>query len=390
VSLISDALKTAQRQRSEAVPTRPEIPVLGGFFPDAGHRREASGRWRGAAAGGVIGMLLLAGVVGAREWRALHAPVAKIGAGSLLRLPPAPVIQQRVPAQTAAPAPRADSAVAAAQQGEQVARVAAPSVGVASGKPEGAVSQTGAPTRPSAFAQRQVMREPPAPAPSAQAQGSVQPAAASPPAPTSNGVRVSVQGGAQDASDRLLEMARDAQRQGNDAAAEDVYRKAVATHQANAEIYNNYAALLADRADTVRAISMYRLAIALDPTYVDAWANLGTLFDASGDHRQATGVFQQVLKLDSTNVAAREGLAEQYQALGDVAVARKLLEQVTRQAPDNARAHYTLAVLLDGQHDAAGAMREYGLFLETARDRYPAVYSDRVRARIAALSGKKP
>jgi tetratricopeptide (TPR) repeat protein len=120
---------------------------------------------------------------------------------------------------------------------------------------------------------------------------------------------------------------------------------------------------------------------------VDAWSNLGTLLDAMGNHRQATGVFQQVLKLDSNNVAARNGLAEQYQALGDVASARKLFEQVTRAAPEFARAHYELAVLLDGQGDAAGATREYGLFLQTARGKYPQVYEDRVRARIAALAG---
>jgi Tfp pilus assembly protein PilF len=234
-----------------------------------------------------------------------------------------------------------------------------------------------------------------APDPKPQATSITPPAAvaAAPAANSANagtgGLHMNVQGGARDMADRLLQQARDAQRQGNVDAAEDVYRRAVATHQADAEIYNNYAALLADRGDSARAISMYKLALGLDPTYVDAWSNLGTLFDAMGDHRQATGVFQQVLKLDSTNTAARNGLAEQYQALGDVASARKLFEQVTRAAPEFARAHYELAVLLDGQGDAVGAVREYGLFLQTAKGRYPRMYEDRVRARIAALSGGK-
>jgi len=370
VSLITDALKTAQRQRSDSLPNGPEIPVLGGFFPDSGHRREPTGRWRGAAAGGAIGLLLLVGAIGVREWRGMHQPGATLAPRAALPIRPQTIAAPKPrESQTVVALARTDSTPAARQQGEQTPRTVAPPQRVAVTHPD--------PVAPPAPRQAPLIAQP-APAPA-------RAASASP-----SGVRVSVQGGAQDTSDQLLEQARSAQRQGNDAAAEDVYRRAVASHQANAEIYNNYAALLADRGDTTRAISTYKLALALDPTYVDAWANLGTLFDASGDHRQATGVFQKVLALDSTNVAAREGLAEQYQALGDLSAARKLLEQVTRQAPDHARAHYALALLLDGQHDTTGATREYSLFLQTARDRYPQVYSDRVRARIAALSGKKP
>lgn len=374
MSLITDALKTAQRQRSDSAPVQPQIPVLGGFFPDSGHRREPAARWRGAAAGGAIGLLLIAGAFSVREWRALHQPDAATGSGAALPLRSATLAATKPRATQTIVAPtRSDSAPAAAQQGEQMPKTIAPPARVAAAKPDPVARAIARPSH--AIAQ---------PAPT------IAPPMAAPASVPPSGVRVSVQGGIQDASDRLLEQARSAQRQGNDAAAEDVYRRAVASHQANAEIYNNYAALLADRGDTTRAINTYKLALALDPTYVDAWSNLGTLFDASGDHRQATGVFQKVLALDSTNVAAREGLAEQYQALGDLSAARKLFEQVTRQSPDYARAHYQLALLLDGQSDAAGATREYSLFLQTAGDRYPQVYSDRVRARIAALSVKKP
>jgi Tfp pilus assembly protein PilF len=399
MSLISDALKTAQRQRSDGAAPRPEIPVLGGFFPDNGHRRDTSARWRGAAAGGAIGLLLVSGAIGVREWRAMHTPAVTSEA---TRLPPLPAAKLPVTSGGAASAAvtRHDSTAAAKQQGER-ARVVSPPVGVAFDNSVAERTNRAVPgatvQRPAAAVQHPPVRATtPANSPVAAQTAApipVIPPAASGPATNggANGVHVSVQGGARDAADRLLEQARGAQREGNDAAAEDVYNRAVATHQANAEIYNNYAALLADRGDTAGAISKYKLALALDPTYVDAWSNLGMLFDASGDHRQATGVFQQVLRLDSTNATAREGLAEQYQALGDVGSAIKLLEQVTRQAPDYARAHYTLAVLLDSQHDTTGATREYSLFLQTGRDRYPQAYSDRVRARISVLAGgKKP
>lgn len=402
MSLISDALKTAQRQRASRDTPLPQVPILGGFFPAPPRTRGTTTRWRGAAAGGAIGLLLLVGAFGVREWKAMHAPVLKLGPLPLPRVEQPPARQQpsAAPHATSA-APNAPAT--AAQQGEQIAAPrqtvaqtpnqtpkpgdagARSSVATQHVPPAGTGAVAGSPTAP-----RVVAPSPVAPA-------TVAPAATSAGVPTqaaagkTGALRVNVQGGAQDMSDRLLQQARDAQRQGNVDAAEDVYRRAVATHQADAEIYNNYAALLADRGDSARAITMYKLAIGLDPTYVDAWSNLGMLFDAMGDHRQATGVYQQVLKLDSTNVAARNGLAEQYQALGDLTSARRLFEQVTRSAPDFARAHYELAVLLDGQSDTTGAVREYGLFLQTARGKYPQLYEDRVRARIAALSGgKKP
>lgn len=390
MSLITDALKTAQRQRTDSLPAKPGIPTLGGFFPDSGRRREPSARWRGAAAGGAIGVLLLIGAGGVREWRAMHPARLPVGIGAALPRPAAtlaaPKSNSVVPTH---PVTHSDSIPAAAQQGEQVGRAAVPPAIAAA-----------APAHETRSARRSADVAPgPAPAPSqssAPAATTTHPTTqAAPPAPvvpssSSNGVQVSVQGGVQDASDRLLEQARDAQRQGDVAAAEDVYRRALTTHEASPEIYNNYAALLADRGDTTRAITMYKLAITLDRTYADAWSNLGTLLDAAGDHRQATGVFQQVLKLDSTNVAAREGLAEQYQALGDYSAARKLFERITREAPDYARAHYEMALLLDGMKDSTGATREYTLFLQTSHGRYPQVYSDRVRARISALSPRKP
>ncbi len=397
MSLISEALKTAQRERSERIGVPPaQRDLVEGFFP-IGRTVESGPSSRRAVAVtlGIVAVVVI-GAAGVLRFRSapsrdrvksVSAPVAaNSGAAPSAVTSPPPSAPTTVssPADVGPIAARSDPS---ATPGDS-ARVAAPTPAPASdGRSSRAASTAAAPdptTRPlspstkapaATAGDSAAANKPPAP-----------PAAASPAQPpvSRTPIEITIEGGARRPVDRLAYDALVAQRQGNFDRAQELYERAIAGSP-TADVFNNYGVLLLQRGDTAAAVLMYRRAVKLDPDKIEAWANLGDALDARGIHAEATSAFQQVLKLDPGNVRARIQLAAQYTALGALGEARRILEELTRSAPKDPAGHYALATLLVQQRDVPAALREFEQFLQLAPGVYDLKTIDAVKAYVATI-----
>lgn len=383
MSLITEALKTAQREKAERGGPSMERKLLEGFFPYSGGGDAPENRrtmlWVGA---GVAVLLAAAGGGALYLRRASAAP----------SVPP----HASTPAATA---PLIKAPVNPSQPVVQAGNSKSSAVGVAkqpvSGKPQpessnAAISATTLPApieHPRAAARRQAVSQVSIPisrdsSPPRIAQEAA-PTAAVPPS------NVTVSASAPRAGDQLFADAYAAQQAGNLDRAQELYEKAIQTPPVSADVFNNYGALLVQRGDVDGAIRMYRRALAIDHDNVKAWINLGAALDQNGIHAEATSAFEQVLKLDANNVPVKLKLADQYQALGDSASAKRLISEAIRIAPKDPMAHYEMAALLERQRDIAGALREYDAFLEFGANAFSADQLDQIRRHEVTLRGRR-
>jgi tetratricopeptide (TPR) repeat protein len=187
------------------------------------------------------------------------------------------------------------------------------------------------------------------------------------------------------AANPYVQQAIGAQRRGDLVSAQELYAKALALSPDNAELHNNLGALHRTLGSLQQAEEAYRRAIALDRTLASAWSNLGVVLDARGRGREATGAFQESMRLDPANAATKVNLAIQYHASGLLQDARNLLEDAIRKDPSMSEAHYALARVLESQGVRARAVREYNLFLTTSAGRFPEL-EERVRRHINQLT----
>jgi hypothetical protein len=97
---------------------------------------------------------------------------------------------------------------------------------------------------------------------------------------------------------------------GNFAVAEDYYRRAIALSGGHAQVYSNYANLLAKRGCAEEAERLYRLAIAQDPVAPVTHSNLGVLLADCGREDEAEQCFRQALALNPDYPLARMNLAQ--------------------------------------------------------------------------------
>jgi Tfp pilus assembly protein PilF len=394
MSLISEALKTAQRERSERVGAAPaERHLVEGFFPlGAPVRDEAKSRRNYAMLIVVVAIVGIGGAAVLRMRKPSSVPLKPIALPALPNQ--APVAAPPAPAPVLAIGPAAAPAgIATSDVGRTVAeaptRGASPATAVAAPDPRDASRVVTAP--PTAGGVRADVAGQAKPQPDTSSaiagRGAVAPAPSAvltrqsaPPAE----VRVTVEGGTRRPTDLLAVEALTAQQQGNFDRAQELYERVIAGAP-TADVFNNYGVLLLQRGDTAAAILMYRRAVKLDPTKIEAWANLGEALDQRGIHAEATSAFQQVLKLDPTNVRARVQLAAQYSTLGSPGDARRILEELTRSVPRDPAGHYALAGFLVTQRDIAGAVREFDQFLQLAPGVYDQRTLDTVKAYVASI-----
>lgn len=398
MSLIADALKTAQRESAKrGAPSSANTRSTEGFFAYRKTRSDArSTRLFVIAGAGVAGLVALGVVLYARS----GTPVKKPAASPTLMADAVPVPAAAVPV-VPAPAPDSVGAKSAMFQFEERAGATASnapltlrplasttpppapeafdrSSSTASGSGTAAAQQpgTGAAAVPQT-AQSQAPDSDTSPRPEA---------ARAPAARSGSGsLRITVEGGSTDrATAGLGQQALEAQRRGDVARARQLYERILAQGGATAEVYNNLGALERGAGNLTAAVEQFRNAIALDRAYAPAWSNLGIVHDATGKRVDATAAFQQALKLDPGNVATKLNLALQYRASGLPDDARRLLDDVVRTAPDFAEGHYALGQVLEDAGDRPGAIRQYELFLKAAGTRLPAA-SESVRRHLAQL-----
>jgi Tfp pilus assembly protein PilF len=369
MSLISDALKTAERQQRSRGSAPAEHPFFDGYFPHTASNHPALTRNVLLAGGAIIvvGLVTSLSVMRLRAEPATLRPVAPHAAKAAAVRP----TEQLAPRHLVVTAGSTASSAVVLPAPRPAARTeSAPPAPIS--HRANRVSTSAAPT--SAATAADSLATP--------VSVVTQPAVASSTPPA---VQITVDAAAPRPVDAIMTQALAAQRHGDYAAAKDLYDHAIKVGPVSAALYNNYGALLHDMGNSRDAVAMLRLALSLDQTFASAWVNLGNAQDALGDRGGAVSAYNQALKLDPSNRDSKVGLAWEYIAIGSFLDARRLLTDVLRASPDFAPAHYALGQALEGDKDLTGAVREFSRFLELGgASAKPGLEAD-VRAHIAAL-----
>jgi DNA-binding transcriptional MerR regulator len=119
-----------------------------------------------------------------------------------------------------------------------------------------------------------------------------------------------------------------------------------------------------ERGDDEAAAQAYRDAVAAEPGLASAHANLGVLGYRRGDRDAARAAFERALELDPELPEARFNLANLLEDLGETELAIAELRRVCWSAPDFADAHYNLGLLLARIGGVAQAQQHLERYLE--------------------------
>ena len=388
MSLISDALKEAQRSHSERRGSKSAPELVDTFFPYPEGRKARRSASNGVLMSGAALTFVVLVIVGATWARVRRSPdrlppllPQPIVARSVGVAPPAaPVSADSLPAGRVSAAPatvaqpnlsaiaprRADAHDVAKPAQRDLASPKHAATQVASADTARAVKDSGS-------AQKVVARAP-VQLPPVQQQGV-----------TSPSVRVVVDAGGSRPSDSLFRQAFAEQTRGNFERAKELYERAIALPQASAQTFNNFGVLLLQSGNQLGASEMFKQALKRDDRNVDAWINLGDSYNAIGHHAESMAAFARAAQLDASSVAVRMRLATEYQAIGDTAVAHRMFDEIVQSAPKDAGVHYTYGKFLQTQRDFRGAIREYQSFVELAPGKFSAENIAMIRRYIVTL-----
>ena len=372
MSLIADALKAAQLEKSQQLPARPKMsPEQRGFFAysqKSGQRRAGMPR---AVTYGLIGLGAL-GLVAALV--ALLVSTSTPATTASAAPTPSPISAPVVSAPVLIPStsqaadgvtPFSQAAPPLTQSDDSFSDNSPPASSYP-GRSEAVIVPRQAPD-PAPIAsvpEGEVVARPALDTPiGVKAVATTPEAAVRRPAGT---LRITMESPVSRDPGPLFQEALAAQRRGDVGLARDLYNRALARNPNNAELHNNVGTLYKASGELDRAEQSYRRAIALSPRLAAAWSNLGALLNARGRTKEATAALQQALIIDPANAATKVNLAIQYQAAGMHGDARLLLEEAVRANPLAPEPHYALAGSLEKLGDRQGAIRQYDLFLATA------------------------
>jgi Flp pilus assembly protein TadD len=345
VSLINDALKTAQREkRSGASPVSEGQPLLDGFFPyvsTAPSRRRSRRSVTLAAGAAVVVVLLVA------TWLVVRTP--RRTAGSPSANAPSLVTPRQA---TQKPTSRAPGTMA----GRPASTAGIDSV---DGTPQPAPF---VPPRANASASRAVT------APDRVILRSA--------VPTSSRVDSAIARPEQMLS-RTPPPARATSRQpdyeaqatalfnlGDLKGARDNF--ALATRLApTARAWTNYGVTLQKLGDLNGASAAYQSAIGIDGNYLEAWLYAGRLAVRMGEPDKAIPLFQRARSINPKHSEVNTELAELEWNANNVSESRRFADEAVRANASNARAHWFLAISADKQNDSDVAIREFTAYLQT-------------------------
>ena len=380
MSLISEALKEAQRSHSQHQDLKGPVALGDTFFPyPEGHKSARSSNVALLVSGLAVIVLVIGGAVVARVRRHPSAGIPALIGHVPLRVVPPPIIPDTaVPADTihVASAPSMPAASPAdnsnVQRPPAAPRVIAQSVSSAA-KPKAAPAQpTAAPAADTVLARSDATHTPPAlPAP--------QHVAASP------GVHVVLDAGSARPTDSLFKQAFAEQTRGNFERSRELYERVIAVPQAPAEAFNDYGVLLLQNGNLLGASEMFKQALKRDDKNVDAWVNLGDSYNAIGHHAEAMGAFGRAGQLDASSIAVKVRLAAEYQAIGDTAVAHRMYDEAAKLSPRDPSVHYNYGKFFQAQRDFRSAIREYQLFVDLAPGKFSAENIAMIRKYIVML-----
>ena len=390
MSLINDALKEAQRERSVRADARAPGPFVENVFPYPDARKKS---WPpmlligGAAI--VVAAGLVAGIVARNR---LRAPATK-PAVSTIRI--VPTAQKSSPTTVASSGGVSPSSAGPSPKAPP-ARPAQPSPSRPAGKPalvahapavRSASANANAPA--TTLGVDSVARSSNASSGQAASPASLPDAPAAPRGDAS-GVRLVLEASGNGPADSLFRLAYAEQMKNNLDGAQALYEKAIATRHARAEAYNDYGVLLLARGNKTAATEMFRQALNRDDKNVEAWVNLGDSFNGMGYHAEAMSAYARANQLDPTRPAVKARISREYEAIGDTTSARRFLEDAVKGNPSDASAHYALGAYLQRMHDYPGAIREFQSFVDLSPAQDGQEFVSEMRRHISALKKAAP
>lgn len=369
MSLITDALKTAGRERSgRAQSERDAQPLIDGFFPYVASSPPSRSRFLPVAAMAAVALVLV-GMIGWATYKAFAQPRRESGPSIVL------------PPSSSAPTPAPARSTVVGKQ---------PS-------PAGTLTQT--PVGRAAALQT-------APLPSA---------AAMPPRVTSPVTRVPLGSPAIMTArlDTVRAPIRDvlpqtASRASSTPVRPDYEAQATAMFNAGdlagarerlqlatrfaptARGWTNYGVTLQRLGDLPAAAAAYQSAIGIDANYLEAWLYQGRLAAHVGDVAKAIPMFQRARSINPRNSEVNVELSRlEFEAM-NWTEARRFAEDAVRGDPASARAHWFLAVSADQLRDSDTAIREYAAYVQTigAAERDQAQFVGYARQRLSQLRGR--
>lgn len=364
MSLIADALKAAQQEKTKRVPA-PSAPGMGGFFAVRSGARSRDGMPKplvlALVAVGAVGLVVaLVTLLLSTAKPPTPLAVSPSTAGA------APIVAPTV--STPAPLPITDSASAIPATASANGATTPAAGTVPSGATGNAAQPTGTGAPILATGAPLVATKPGADTPRSVVAATDTVAVAPRPAGT---LKITMEDQPALDSRPLFMQALAAQRRGDTNRAKELYARALDRDPQNADLYNNVGMLYKSTGEADRAEDAYRHAVALNPKLAAAWSNLGVLLSERGRRKEAIAALQQAIAVDPTNVGVKVNLALQYHAAGLYTDARRLLEEAVRASPTMAEAQYAFARTLEALGDRSSAIQHYDLFLSTSNGRFP-------------------
>jgi Flp pilus assembly protein TadD len=343
MSLISDALKTAQRQRPATPASNEGQPLLEGFLPyvSSTPRESRSSRSRLV----IIAAASIA-VIAVAAW--LSAPVLGRMLGGRGRqdppilLPPPLVVRTPVGPEQTAVLPVDSQPVASADQGKQTRAPDLSPPAVSASEPRATLADT----RAVPLAEPAKMR----------ADSAAAPSRISMPSAISPTIR-------QPAVDYEAE-ATALFNAGDLVGARDRFLLAT-RHSPTARAWTNYGVTLQKLGELPAASAAYEAAIGIDGNYLEAWLYLGRVTIHLGESYKAVPLFERALRINPRHSEVNTELADlQFKAMNWTET-RRFAEVAVKADPANARAHYLLAIASDELKDVEVAAREFAAYLQT-------------------------
>jgi len=377
VSLISDALKTAQRERARSQGSRSEHQVVDGFFPFVA-KTPARSRSRRAPVL-VIGMAVVV-LLALTAWLAIPrlSKPARPAVPPIILPPPVTVTQSPSRVDSTRAANPATSTAAATTPVTNAAPQQAPVSPVASNtrQPDKSTRPASEPVQAQKTETRADLRHiEPAPAGAA----AVESENSAPVVPRRDPIaRVDYE-----AQATVLFNAGDL------AGARDKFLLAT-RYSPTARAWTNYGVTLQRLGDNVGAAAAYQSAIGLDANYLEAWLYQGRLAAELGDVTRAVPLFQRARAINPRNPDVNVELARLEYEAKNWTEARRFAEDAVRADPTNTRGHWYVGASSDQLKDVDGAIRGYSAYLQYVGDaqRDQAVFVGWARTRLAELRGK--
>jgi Tfp pilus assembly protein PilF len=362
MSLISDALKTAQRERSGRTQSpNSSQPLVEGFFPYVASEKSGARSRRAPIIAVSAGAIALLSIV---AWLMLSKPdKAPAPRGAIVLPPPVTVAQSPIVTDTAAT--------------------------VADTQPAAVVPDRSVNPAPETTALRR--------APVRQATGSAMPTATVPETPARS-EPVSAGDAPLRAPVPRVESAPRVDYEaeatalfnaGDLAAARDRFQLAT-RYAPTARAWTNYGVTLQRLGDYAGAAAAYQSAVGIDANYLEAWLYQGRLSVQQGDAAKAVPLFQRARAINPRNADVNVELARLEYEARNWTETRRFAEDAVRGDPANARGYWYVAVSSDQLKDVDAAVRAYSSYLQTvgSAEREQAQFVGWARTRLAELRGK--